>query len=170
MTRIAISGHTRITIQLHPGYPLTVSSRAGADVKAMLISGTLRWQLRRCAAIAGRHPVTFGMPEYDHVAVHNYARWYVMIRVAVRQRPCPDRDRWSVSIPRMSVWEAQFDTLTGRICRTMTDVLLTGELSGPGFLMSNALTSLRRDTATPPVSRSAYSGTSGRKGMGNASK
>jgi len=29
-----------------------------------------------------------------------------MIRVAVRQRPCPDRGCWSGSILRMSVWGA----------------------------------------------------------------
>ena len=74
-----------------------------------------------------------------------YARWYVMIRVAVRQRPCSGRGCWSGSILRMGVWGGSRVELarregTGRElaairhhhradCRTRTDVLLTGELS-----------------------------------------
>jgi len=37
-----------------------------------------------------------------------------MIRVAVRQRPCPGRGCWSGSILRMSVWGASRVELPGR--------------------------------------------------------
>ena len=85
------------------------------------------------------------MSVYDMGSFIYYARRYVMIRVAVRQRPCPGRGCWSGSILRMSVWGASRVELSRREgarrkpdairhhhradCRMRTDVLLTGELS-----------------------------------------
>ena len=85
------------------------------------------------------------MSVYDMGSFIYYARRYVMIRVAVRQRPCPGRGCWSGSILRMSVWGVSHVELVRREgagrklaairqhhradCRTRTDVLLTGELS-----------------------------------------
>ena len=92
----------------------------------------------------GRDAVTSGMPGCDPVVLHYYARWYIMLRVAVRQRPCPGRGCWSGSILR-SVWGGSRVELGRREgagrelaairhhdradCRTRTDVLLTGGLS-----------------------------------------
>jgi len=55
--------------------------------------------LKTLGCVRTRHAVTSGMPGSDHVVFHYYARWYVMIRVAARQRPCRGRGCWSGFYP-----------------------------------------------------------------------
>src|SRR5579859_4639101 len=125
----------------------------------MLIPGTLRWHLRRCAAFVP------GMRS---------------------QLACLDAIMWSFITARGGAWCSEWPSVSGRVgveaadrgsilwksiwggSRAEDGRSADGRTFGPGFLMSNALTSLRRDTAAQPVSRSAYSRTFGRKGMGNA--
>lgn len=55
-----------------------------------------------------------------------------MIRVAVRQRPCPGRGCWSASILRISVWEEVASGLSGEqvpgVSRTQFDII-TGRIT-----------------------------------------